>query len=758
MTSAMTSETGFTCRVLTGRYVFMVLLLAFSGITRAADTLHIPRAVKPPVLADYVTGVPANAGVEITDFRQRKPGDGIPASQATRAYLSYDDTHFYAVFVARDDPALVKARVGKRQDFLGDDYVILELDTFNDKQRAFEFFVNPYGVQLDAKRTEGQETDYDFETQWQSDGQLTSDGYVAMLAIPFKSLRFRNQPVQTWGIAVGRLIARLNEASYWPAITQREAAFIPQFATAEIPEQITPGRNLQLMPYTYMGKSRILNKDGNPAPYWEKQSKIRGGLDAKWVFSEAMAIDMTINPDFSEVESDEPQVIIDKRYEVLFPEKRPFFLENSGFFQTAQPLFFSRRIADPKYGARLTGREGSWAFGSLLINDDAPGQQLPAGHAAFGKTANISVLRVQNDIADGSNLGAILTQRKLGNMSSQVAGLDLQYQWDQNWLITTQVSASKTVDADNRQSQGRLAYAEFKRTDKNLNYSGKWLSISPEFDTRLGFIPRADLRQTTQTLTYLWDVDEHPWIQNHGPQITAIASKDHQNTLQDWSADSAYIVNGTGSTVLEAHLLNAYERYDQFGPGRYHKNGYLLAASSDRINWLSFDLKAGKNEVINYLPATGQASQLGDSRSLAAILTAKLNAHFRVEQTLLWNDLRLQKAVADQRSGSMIYRDLLSRTRFSYQHDRYWGLRLVLDYDFLKVNPGLTSLAGGKRLNSDIQVSYVLSPGTSFYAGFADRQENLRLLGNPLYLQATDKLDLHTGRQVFVKFNYLFQL
>jgi hypothetical protein len=503
-----------------------------------------------------------------------------------------------------------------------------------------------------------------------------------------------------------------------------------------------------------MGKSKILGRSST-SPVWQNTSKLRGGLDAKWVLSEAMALDMTVNPDFSEVESDEPQVLIDKRYETLFPEKRPFFLENSGFFLTPQPLFFSRRIAEPKYGARLTGREGAWSFGSLLINDQAPGQNLDSRNRNFGSDARITVLRAQNDFSDGSNLGGILTQRRLGSISNTVAGIDMLYQWDQNWVISTQLAGSKTSNVENQKLHGSLAYAEFKRTDKNFNYSGKFLDISADFDTTLAFLPRTDLRQTTQTAAYLWDVEDHAWMQSMGPQITAIISKDHKNVLQDWSTDSAYIVNGIGSTVFEAHALNAYEL---FAGGQFHKNGFLLAATSDWLNWLTFDLKAGKNQVINYLPAAGTDASLGDSRSLAAVLTLKASRHWRVEQTLLWNDLRLQHKQAGEPGGAMVYRDLLSRTRFNYQFNRFLGVRLILDYDFLKANSKLTTLEAGKKLNSDLQISYVLAPGTTFYAGYTDRQENLRLLGNPTYLQTTDKLDLHTGRQFFVKFNYLFQL
>jgi len=245
------------------------------------------------------------------------------------------------VFVAKDDPALIRARLGKRDDFEGDDFVILELDTFHDKRRAFTFFINPYGVQLDAKRTEGLDLDIEFDTQWQSEGEITQDGYVVSVAIPFKSLRYRSADVQTWGISLGRTIARLNEESFWPYITKRIAGVAPQMATVQIPEKLIAGCNAQLNPFLYLGKTRALNSDNPNTPFWQNDSKIQGGLDAKWVLGDASAIDLTLKPDFSEVESDEPQIVLDKRYEVLFPEKRPFFLENAAFFKRRIPCFFA---------------------------------------------------------------------------------------------------------------------------------------------------------------------------------------------------------------------------------------------------------------------------------------------------------------------------------------------------------------------------------------------------------------------------------
>jgi len=723
--------------------------------TFAEDILHIPRASHPPILADYIAGIPADAGVKISGFRQKTPGDGEPVSAETQAYLSYDDRHLYAVFVASDDPKLVRARLAHRDDIFGDDAVQLDLDTFHDKQRTFRFYVNPLGVQMDAKYTDGQDEDYNFDIPWDSEGKITDKGYVVVIAIPFKSLRFPREEMQHWGVSVGRVIARLNEFSYWPYITQRQAAFAPQMATAEIGDTVSPGRNIQFNPYVNLGRTHALNATDAAVPFWENQSNTRAGLDAKFVLADAFALDLTLHPDFSQVESDAPQVTIDKRYEVLFPEKRPFFLENAGFFQTAQPLFFSRRILDPGYGARITGREGEWSLGALLINDTAPGTLLPANDANYGKDAKILIARAQNDFSPGSNVGVMLTNRSLGNMSGQVAGVDTRYHWDDNWIFTGQLAGSRSGNAASPGKRGRLAYLEALRSDRNFNYSGKFLDISSDFDTTLGFLPRTDIRQSTQTASYLWNIADHPWLQSIGPQLIAIASKNHANELQDWSGDAAILANGIRGTSFEAHALKGYELYQGLN---FHKQGLLLVANSSWFSWLDLALTAGRNEVINYTPATGLAPSLGDSRSWSASAVVRPFKQWRFEETVFWNDLRTQTNLAGNHAGTSVYRDLLSRTSLAYQHDRFLSGRVILDYDFLKTNTSLSGLQGGKRLNSDLQISYVLSPGTTMYAGYTDLQENVHLIGNPQVLQQTENLDLHTSRKIYLKFSYLYQL
>lgn len=173
-----------------GRAIFVLLLLVIGGLQGrgfAAEPaiLQIPRVSRPPKLQDFVTGTAREAETRVSGFRQYEPGDGTPSSQETTAYLSYDDKHLYVVFVCKDDPAKIRARLTRRED-IDDDQIVVHLDTLHDRRHAYSFFVNPLGVQTDSLWTEGQGGDRSFDTVWDSEGRLTEDGYIIWMAIPFK--------------------------------------------------------------------------------------------------------------------------------------------------------------------------------------------------------------------------------------------------------------------------------------------------------------------------------------------------------------------------------------------------------------------------------------------------------------------------------------------------------------------------------------------------------------------------------------------
>src|SRR5580765_6546144 len=281
-----------------------VFLSTLKMMAQEKQSIRVPRVDRVPRLEDFVSGNPDGAALKITDFRQRKPLDGAPSSQATTAFLSYDDRNLYVVFVCKADPRTLRAHMVKREDIAGDDSVSVSLDTFHDGQRAYEFFANPLGIQLDGITAEGvDDDDFSFDTVWQSKGRVTKDGYVVLFSIPFKSLRFhsRSKRESGWGIALGRIIPGNRELSTWPQLTEKIEAYVPQFASMESPEHAHAARNMEFVPYVFAAGEKALDTSA-VSPAMKTQQTYRGGLDAKVVIHDSLTLDATINPDFSQVE------------------------------------------------------------------------------------------------------------------------------------------------------------------------------------------------------------------------------------------------------------------------------------------------------------------------------------------------------------------------------------------------------------------------------------------------------------------------
>ena len=320
-------------------------------------------------------GETAQRMVKVTGFTQRNPHDGEAVTEPTDAYLGYDQKSIYVVFVCFDDPGKVRARMSRREDIFDDDQVEIMLDTFHDRRRAYAFQTTPLGVQWDAIWTEASREeqtqghfDTSFDTVWDSHGKVTAHGFVVLMSIPFKSLRFPATKLQDWGIILYRGVTRKTEDSFWPHVSYKVEGRLGQAATLHGLEGISPGRDIELIPYSVMRGFRALDTRDFSNPYFQKATaQGQPGMDAKFVFRDHYTLDLTANPDFSQVESEDPQITVNQRYAVYFPEKRPFFLENEDFFRTPMNLMFTRNIGDPSAGVRLTGKDGPYSVGLMAI-------------------------------------------------------------------------------------------------------------------------------------------------------------------------------------------------------------------------------------------------------------------------------------------------------------------------------------------------------------------------------------------------------
>ncbi len=713
-------------------------------------TLHIVRVSEPPVFERYLEGKTEPPGAKITAFVQREPGDNVPVSQATAAYLSYDERQLYVVFICRDDPAKVRAHLSKREAIGGDEFVGLVLDTYHDQRRAYLFIVNPLGVQMDGVTTEGQSDDYSFDTLWKSEGRVTSFGYVVMMQIPFKSLRFSAARTQTWGLAVARSIVRNNETSFWPYITRKIADFGPQLAELDGLERISPGRNLQAIPYgTYSG-ARFLDEND----VRRSDNTARFGVDAKAVIKDSVTVDLTVNPDFSQVESDEPQVTVNQRFEVFFPEKRPFFIENAAFFDTPEQLFFSRRIADPGAGVRITGKSGRWAFAGVGIDDRRPGNEVSPGDPLRGKRASIGVARLQYELGKGSNVGFIVTGREFGSSSNVVAGVDSRVRLDANWSVKGQLVTSGTTELDGSRRNGAIVSGTISRSGRHFFWTGSYLDRSPGVTAALGYIPRVDMRQVRQDVGYSWKPAKGRLV-SFGPELVTLANWDHKGVLQDWSVAPDISFELRGQTQFGLGYDRSFERFDGI---EFNHHTTTLWASTDWLTWLGVNGHLRMGTGINYYPAAGLLPSLGDSLSADAGLTLRPSPRLRVEQIYLYS--RLSDRAAPSPGGgpgsSTIFSNDILRTRVNYQFSRPLSVRAIVDYDAVAPDRNRVALTRQRHVRADVLLTYLVNPWTAFYLGYTDGYADLPAL------PAGDRPALPggwtaTSRQIFAKVSYLLR-
>lgn len=710
--------------------------------------LRISRTPRPPLIEDFVAGDPPDSMRPISDFRQYEPGDGVPVSDSTTAYLSYDDANLYVVFVCRGDPGQVRAGLAKREDIEVDDGVALYLDTFHDRTHAYMFQTNPLGVQLDGLVTEGQDDDLSFDAVWQSDGRLTPDGYVVRFAIPFKSLRFPRTPTQDWGIALARHIRRNNEDSYWPYLTKRIAGFVPQFATLQGLTDISPGRNLQAIPYGTFAGARFLDTE---VPAFRTANDRRMGLDAKAVLRDALTLDATVNPDFSQVESDEPQVTINERFETFFPEKRPFFIENAGYFQTPVNLFFSRRIADPGMGLRLTGKAGRWALGAIGMDDRAPGE-LPTGEAAGGRRAGVGALRLQRLIGRESSLGVLASDWSLAGGWNRVASADARLRLSKTWTFAGQAIATDAADsAGGGRRSGTGFYAQLTRDGRNLDYAATYLDLSSAFDAQLGFVPRIGIRQLDQSL----ELVRRPSgaLVKIGPTFSSTLDWDRDGVLLDRELQAAFEVKLVGETKLQLKRTAAFELYKDL-PFDTHETAVEL--ESEWLKWLAVASKLKIGSAVNHKPAAGLAPFLGNSLEGVLEVTFRPAARLRLDHTFLYE--RLTTRPVGSAPAARIYTDRVLREKVNYQFSRALSLRAIVDYSAVDRDSTLSRVDPERHWAMDLLLTYLVNPGTALYVGYRDGYENVAILpGTPPTLSRTDEPTTSTGRQLFLKMSYLLQ-
>ncbi len=732
-----------------------------------AQELEIPLVATPPVLADFLDMSPSDATRSrfafVSGFVQRTPQNGAQASQRTDVYLGYDTRNLYAVFVAFDtSPESVRANLAPRENIDNDDRVGLLIDTFDDQRTAYGFRSSPLGVQWDGRWSEvtrGAGYDTSYEAVWYTDAQRTDEGFVVLMTIPFRTMRFPETGEQRWRVQFERLIPRLSEESYWPAYSQTVDGRLNQAATLRGVRDVSPGRNIQLIPFAFVRSFDVLDGDLPGGPGFRKDTEDDIGLDAKIVLKDSFVLDLTVNPDFSQVESDEPQVTVNERFEVQFAERRPFFLENADYFSTETPLVFTRRIVDPGFGLKFTGRQGPWGVGTMVLDDEAPGMAVPPSNPLHGDSADVRVLRVFRDFGEQSRAGLLHTEREFGDTYNKVSAADTYIRLTDTWITELLLVNTDTRRADGTVYTGRQTNWRVNRTGRSLQAHFHWTDQSEGFATQLGILGRnyqPDTRGLHGFLEYrFWPEDT--WIDRIGPRVF-FAHQEDQSGLRvysefspqlqiAWSGDSSFSVG----TNMISERLRPRDFAGLLTTRDYSQERWFVRLATDTFSKVGFSINYDDGTVINLVPPVGIEPELADRAVIETSLLWRPMDRLRVDTTYL--STRLD----DHASGRRILDDEILRTRWNYQFTKEMSLRVIAQLEDTQPT-SLSRLERAKNLNLDVLFRYVLNPLSALYVGFNNNQSNLQLVdtGQGTELVRTDDL-ARDGRQIFVKFSYLLQ-
>lgn len=451
-----------------------------------------------------------------TGFIQADPLEGQPASEATEVRLAYDADYLYLGVLCRDTTPAGIVVNDIRKDFAtgSQDTFDVLLDTFGDHRNGFVFSTNAEGAKADTQMAnEGRDVNPNWDAVWWVAATTTAEGWTAEFRIPFKTLRFEAGDGHTWGVNFARRVRRKNEVSYWSPVTRAFNIYRASAAgTLTGLPPLRPGRNMRIKPFLVGGAVRAV---GEP----EFGGDFSGGVDFKAGITPSLTFDATVNPDFAQAEADEQQVNL-TQFSLFFPEKREFFLENSGIFyfgdiprnkrqasRFSPPeedllLFFSRRIGltasgaqQPLYGGvRLTGRAGAYGLGFMTMQSEADGG-LPGN--------NYTVARVRRDIFKSSDLGAIVLSREPAGDSSDfnhVAGIDANFRFFKNLSINSFAARSSSPGETRNENSAKVAIGwedSLKRMGMSI------MTIGEGFKDDIGFVRRVGVTRTFFDLAFL---------------------------------------------------------------------------------------------------------------------------------------------------------------------------------------------------------------------------------------------------------------
>jgi len=678
------------------------------------------------------------------------PRENVPAEVVTKVYLVENGAQLLVAFDARDpEPGSIRAFLRDSDTAWNDDFVGIVVDTFNDERRAFEFFANPLGVQMDAIQDDVNRYENPaWDAIWSSAGRITADGYVVEFAIPFSQLRFpRSEGDQTWGIDLLRFRPRnvRTRISNNPQ-DRNKSCYLCQFGKFDGFANATPGKALEVVPSLTSTRTdtRPATADG---AFTNGNFDTEVGVGVRWGITPDITADLTINPDFSQIEADVAQLSENTQFALFYPETRPFFLEGSDYYASPLQAVFTRTVADPDAGAKITARTGQNTFGAFATRDAVtnllfPGR-LSSDSTSLAQSNDGFVGRYTRAFGNASTIGALFTRRHGDGYHNDVGGIDGRYRIDDQNTINFQYLTSKTeypaaVATDFGQPSGTFGgdafRAEYRYGARNWFAYYFHQQLDPGFRADSGFVSRVDLVQDHIEASRIWQGPGGVWWTQLNAGVYWNDSRDTNGGLLGKSTQPFFSFNGPWQSYVEIDV----------GPRSEFWNGQV------------FDMKNGVFMYAQFRPASGVSvyfqGRYGDQLDYA---NSEIRDEQRIQPQLEWNATRhlLVRAryTLDRlwsKEGPIVYKASLGDLRLTWQFNIRSFVRLTLQSSNTERNVSQyvdpTTLPTSASHDAQLLYSYKLNPQTVFFAGYSTNQ---------LEDEVTGRLE-PTGRTAFLKVSY----
>ncbi len=764
------------------------------GFNGSANQIRVPL---PRIeAAATVDGVLDDAvwvrAARLTGFSQYQPVDGRPAEEPTEVLVWYaPDAIWFGIRARELHGDVVRATRANRDNIASEDHVQILLDTYNDRRLSFLFGVNPLGVQQDGTRSdqfgggaggrsatgggtgninplEGN-VDLNPDFVFESKGRLVPGGYEVEIRIPFKSLRYQEGGEQDWGIHILRRVQHSGYQDTWTPAVRANASFLSQAGTLQGLRDLRRGLVLELTPTT----TGRLDGRGSSASTddWVYESGGEVGMDLRWGIRQNLTLNGTLNPDFSQVEADVGQVLLNERFALFYPEKRPFFLDGLELFDTPNQLIYTRRIVAPEAGVKLAGKVASTTLAAMVAVDDST-QSWGGGHRPF-----FGILRARRDLGASSTLGGVVTLREDGGRSSRLAAADLRIYHSRLYYVELQAAQSWTDRAGPRTS-GPLFGVSWDRTGRAWGFHHTAGAVAPGFNAAAGFVNRTGVLQWNSFNRFSFygapGALLQTWTTFVGVSRLWEYSRPSGGAIEggEFASPSATLrggwrLNGSFNRNFFSYDASAYQGFqverqvgtvtDTVGfavPGERESNQWSGNVGVTTPTYRLFTAVAGigwGSTPIFAEAAPGRRVSLSGTIDLRP--TPGLRTTFQVTR------LTLDRS----RDGSRFSSETIPRVKLEYQASRAVFFRLVGQYtartrSALRNRNGEPILVGGVKdqgstfneFRMDWLFSYRPIPGTLFYLGYgATLQEPEEFRFN----------DLHrTDDGFFAKASYLIRL